>query len=1000
MQIDFLKKYFYMNTKARTDFSLLTKGIGWIIFGISTLVYYLTVEPTVSFWDSGEFIASAYTLGIPHPPGAPLFILIARLFSLFSFGDTSQIAFMINMVSVICSGFTIFFLYHILILIGKKMINGDHPDKGISRKMVLISSAAIGSFIFAFTDSFWFSASETEVYSMSSLFTAIVIWAMLKWQNIETASEENKWLIFIAYLMGLSFGVHLLNLLAIPCLALLYYFKKIKTHSTRNLAFTFLISGIILFTLLYGLVVSANIAKNLEVFLVNSLGLPFGSGVIFFGLLLASSLIYGVYYTNKNHLVTLNTIFLSAVFVFIGYSSYTTIVIRSAYNPPVNQNNPANLMNFIFYLNMDQYPTRPLLYGPYYTAELIDQKNGKPFYVKGKNRYEVAYHKIENTYNPAQSTIFPRTYSTFQPQHPQEYEQILGLQKGQTPSFRDNLYFLFKHQIGHMYLRYLMWNFAGREGSINGAGWLSPVDAFKSVPALIKNDKARNNYFMLPLLLGIFGMWYTYRKNRESFWLIATLFIMTGVALVVYLNGPPSEPRERDYIYTGSFFAFAIWIGLGIIALNDWLRKISRNEILTSAAVTLCCVAIPVLMLWQNWDDHDRSKRYFSVDASRNLLSSCAPNAILFTGGDNDTYPLWYLQEVEGFRTDVRVVVLSYFNTDWYIDQKKRSIRESEALPISLERSNYKQGGLNDVLPVIANPKIKEPIDVSQFLELIKKEHFALQISTSLGKLNSLPSKSLSLNIHSSDLKNAAFIPEDKKQFVADKMIFKVKESRLEKKDLVILDLLDTNRWERPIYFNNTSLSGVNIDLNGYVVQEGDTFRLLPTKNPSDEMIVNTDVMFENMMNKSQFRQLDNPDIYYNGNYEMHAAFARSNFNVLAENLIKEKDYERAREVIERSLKVIPDQGVPYDFSTVDTVKLLVELKDFDKAGEISDIMGKRADEFLTWYTDLAPERYRREASIYLFALQNFSRVYKEAGMDDKALYYQQLFLKHYNKLS
>lgn len=648
---------------------------------------------------------------------------------------------------------------------------------------------------------------------------------------------------------------------------------------------------------------------------------------------------------------------------------------------------------------MESYPSRPLLYGPYFHAELVDQQKGNPVYIQENGRYVVSYHKIENIYEPAKSTIFPRIYSTLMPEHIEAYKEILNLNNQEEPTFLNNLSFFFSHQVGHMYLRYLMWNFSGRASDINNASWLSPLQIFEKVPELIAKNKARNNYLMLPLILALAGVFFSFKMNKKSFWIICSLFIMTGFALVVYINAPPIEPRERDYIFIGSFYAFSFFIGMGVLGIHKFLlnRKLSLGY---TTVCSLICLAVPMIMLIENWDDHDRSNRYFSVDVAKNILRSVEENAILFTGGDNDTYPLWYVQEVEGFRTDVRIVVLPFFNSDWFLDQNKRSVRNSEPLPISLENKHYRQGGLNDVIPVMENANLKEPLDISQYLELVKREHPAIQIQTSLGNLNYLPSKKLSLRIDKENILEKGIVPSNNGDLLADQIIYEAKGRQLEKKDLMILDLIDTNRWERPIYFNTTSLNSININLQEYVIQEGDTFRLLPVKSSSKEMMVDIEKMYENLMNKYQYREMNNPDAYYHGYYNMYAASSRANFNTLAAGLIEEGEIKRAKNVLNKSFEAFPDYSIPYDFSSIDTVNLLLKLEEKAKADEVALVMKERADEFLSYFS-LNPDKiYNREVSLYLIALQKFSRFYNEAGYDKEAIMFQNSFKEHFQKIA
>ena len=664
---------------------------GWTIFLIATVVYWMTVAPSASYWDCGEFIAVSYKLEVPHPPGAPLFLLIGRLFSFLANGNLEKVAYWINMVSVVSSGFTILFLYWSITLLGRKLFRLKKGEETLTQTLLVIGGGIVGALAYTFTDSFWFSSEEAEVYAMSSFFTAFVFWAILKWEVIEDESMANKWIILIAYMMGLSIGVHLLNLVTIPALALIFYFKKYRI-SRWGLIGTLVISGFVII-LINDIIIPGlpSLAGTVEIFFVNSLGLPFGTGIIFFSVLLIAAIAYGIYYSQVKENVWLNTAMLGITFILIGYGSYAMLVIRSNYNPPIDENDPGNIVSFVSYLKREQYGSRPLLYGQYFDAEITDQKQGAPVYVKGKEKYEIADRKVEYEYDPKRSTILPRAYSS-DPRHVQAYRQWMGLKDDENPNFIDNMIFMIRYQVGYMYMRYFMWNFAGRESDIQGATWLSPLDAFKDVPAVYANNKARNNYFMLPLLLGIVGMFFQYKKDPKDFAVVGLLFFLTGVALVLYLNSPPVEPRERDYIYVGSFYAFAIWIGMGTMAFGNWLLLKMKNKIIAPIIATLITLIVPVIMAQQDWNDHDRSGRYFSVDSARNFLASCAPNAILFTGGDNDTFPLWYLQEVEGYRTDVRVIVLSYFNTDWYINQMTRQAYKSEALPFTLTEQQWRQG--------------------------------------------------------------------------------------------------------------------------------------------------------------------------------------------------------------------------------------------------------------------------------------------------------------------
>jgi hypothetical protein len=985
---------------------------GWVVFAITTLIYILTVEETASFWDCGEFIASSFKLQVPHPPGAPFFLLMGRIFSFLAFGDTSQVAFWINMISVLSSGFTILFLFWSISLLGRKLFKIKDSEITQTQAITTIGGSTIGALAYAFSDSFWFSAGEAEVYAMSSFFTAFVFWAILKWERIDDESKANRWLILIAYMMGLSIGVHLLNLVTIPALAMIYYYKKYQP-TTMGFIATMLISGLIILTILSGIIPGLpSLAGAFEIFFVNNLGLPFGSGIIAISILLLGGLIYGLIKTQNQKRQIINTALLSLAFVLIGYSSYAIIVIRSNYNTPIDQNNPDDIMSIVSYLKREQYGYRPLLHGRYFTAELTDQKRGKPVYVKGKDKYEIAQYRIENVYDPTQTTILPRIYSNDN-NHVARYQEVLGLKEGEVPSFTDNIKFLVKHQLGHMYFRYLLWNFAGRESDVQDAGWLTPWDSKKELPERYADNKARNNYLMLPLILGLVGMFFQYRRHEKGFWVVMLLFFLTGIGLILYLNSPPIEPRERDYIYVGSFYAFAIWIGFGTMAMADWLKKYLKD--LKAPAVAIgTSLLVPAIMAAEGWDDHDRSNRFFSVDSAINYLESCAPNAILFTGGDNDTFPLWYAQEVEGVRTDVRVIVLTYFATDWYIDQMRRATYESEPLPLSLSPKNYKQGGANDYVLVREDPRLKgQAVDLDQFLRLIREESDLLRLPTSFGdSVSVMPAKTIVLNVDSAEVMKKGIVPEGKEELVTNQMVIPIKGGALYKNDLALLDIIASNKWERPIYFNQTSLMNINLDLRDYVVQEGATFRLLPLdskkQRPSDTSLnteldfnprreqVNSEVMYDNMMNKFRWRELDNPTTYYNSeDYKDKAVSVhRSYLNNLAKSLIAENKTDKARDVLLKGLEIMPDKAVPFGIYNAESVSLLFQVGEAEKALEVSRILSKRADEELSYLTRKGVTN--RDTYINLRILDVLRNTMKSMGQAEEAQVLEETFLQHY----
>ena len=965
------------------DYRRINNLTGWIVFLIASLIYVVTIEETASFWDPGEFIAVAYKLQVPHPPGAPFFLLVYRMFGFLAFGDGLEVAYWMNVGSALFSGFTILFLFWSITLLGRKLFQIEKGNESKGHTITLMGAGIIGALAYAFTDSFWFSAVEAEVYSMSSFFTAIVIWAFLKWDVIEDPTEENRYMIFIAYLIGLSIGVHLLNLVAIPALALIVYFKKYKSPNLKGGIIAFALGGVAL-VIINNIIIPGlpSLAGSMEIFFVNSLGLPFGSGIIVFVFLFIGALVAAIRYSIQRQKVVLNTVLLSLTFVLIGYGSYALIVIRANADPVINENDPKDIISFVSYLKREQYGYRPLIHGQYFTADVMDQKEGDPVYAKGKDKYEIVDYQLVNEYDPEKTTLLPRIYST-QERHQELYRSKLGLREGEEPTFGDNLYFMFSHQLGHMYLRYFMWNFSGRESDFSDAPWIGLLETFTiDYPEYITNNKAHNNYLMLPLLLGLIGLFFQARYDARSFCVTLLLFLMMGVVLVLYLNSPPVEPRERDYIYVGSFYAFAIWIGIGVMAIAHSIGKMNKNFAVAGMIATLIAFPVPAILAIQNWDDHDRSGRYFSVDSARNFLASCAPNAILFTGGDNDTFPLWYVQEVEGFRTDVRVIVLSYFDTDWYVEQMARPVNESAALDFTLENKNFKKG-TNDVLYVTER---LEAISLKEYLKLLKNESELLQLSSNFSSsINSVPSRNLILDIDVEKVLSTDVIPESMEDLVIPQMNLRIKGNYVTKGTMMLLDLIATNDWERPIYFNNTSLATIGIDLSDHVVMEGLTYRLLPIQKPDNqEELVNTELAYKNVMEDFSFRGMDNPDNYFDDEYRRFTANHRSALNSLTIALLEEDKMEMASDIQKLSLEKFPHEAIPYDLASGQSVPLLFEMGEDDLALDIIDKMSTRSVEMLEFYE--ATERpLDREASISIEMLRYFVPLLKERGYEELA---------------
>jgi hypothetical protein len=938
------------------NFKLLNKALGWTVFLVALITYTLTVEPTASFWDCGEFIACAFKLQVPHPAGAPFFLLIGRMASLFAGGDVTKVALMVNMVSVIASAFTILFMFWTISLLARKLFNKKGEELSQGEMIQVFGASLVGSLIYTFSDSFWFSAVEAEVYGMSSFFTAIVVWAAFRWELIEDEAASNRWLIFIAYLVCLSIGVHLLNLVAVPALALVYYYKRSKKITWKGGFLAFLGGMVALGIVNTGVITGLpSLGFTFEKLFVNGFGLPFGSGIIFFVIAIVGALVYGIRWAAKNGKVMLNTSLLAFAFILIGYSTYTIALIRSTYNPPINENNPSNVLNYVYYLKREQYGSRPLMYGPVYTAKLADIKRGEPIYRMGEDSYEAYDYSPEYEWDANGKMLLPRLWSS-DPNHVRLYQNALNIPAGQKPNLADNIGFMLNYQMGTMYWRYFLWNFWGRGSDIEKSGATDLFESKADLPSGLADNKGRTNYLALPIILGILGLLVQYFRRERDFIIQLLLFLFTGLALVVYLNSPPVEPRERDYIYVGSFYFFAIWAGLGVIGLVDFVLRFFKNEVAKAGLATVLCLGVPVLMATQAWDGHDRSGRYHQVDFAKNLLNSVAPNGILFTGGDNDTFPLWYAQEVEGFRTDVRVCNLSLLGTEWYIEQMKRKTYESEPLPISFTMDQYNKG-INDQIPFYAKDieSVKSGIDLKEFLQLVKTNSPAIQIPISTGEtINTLPSSNLYLTYNPEKIKAQGFVPKGLDGFLSGVMSWNIGERDLLKNDLMVLEIIAENNWERPIYFSSTLSTNSYLNLKSHMQLEGYSYRLMPfAVNQQDtDGFVNSDVMYDNMMNKTFWRGLDNPDIFYDSEtyLKVPVVTARYSFLRLAEQLVNEQDTVRAVKALDKAMEVMPDKSIPYDQLTSNFVLFYYNLGENTKAKKIADVMIKRADESLGYF--------------------------------------------------
>ena len=929
------------------NFKQLNNIVGWLTFLVAAVTYLLTIEPTASFWDCGEFITTSYKLEVGHPPGAPFFMILGRFFTILG-GSPSNAAVMINAMSALASAFTILFLFWTITHLAKKLIKPQGETYTMGQTIAILGAGVVGALAYTFSDTFWFSAVEGEVYASSSLFTALVFWAILKWENEADEPHANRWIILIAYLMGLSIGVHLLNLLAIPAIVFVYYFRKYPL--TRNgilisLAASLLILGVVMYGIIPGVITAAS---WFELMFVNGVGLPYNTGAIIYAFLLIGGLVYGILYTIRKKKVLWNTILLGVTVILIGYSSFAMIVIRSSANPPMDQNSPDNVFALLGYLNREQYGDRPLLYGQYYNTPLDKYVDDKPYYIQKNGKYVVADMRQKPVFDSNLSTVFPRMYSR-ESEHIEAYKQWADIkgrkvtvtdEDGQAktielPTFGENLTFFLRYQIGHMYFRYFMWNFSGRQsdiqsnGEITNGNWITGINFIdsirlgdqKTLPQEFKNNKANNAYYMLPFILGIIGIVFMYNRGiegKKDLWTVFLLFIMTGLAIVVYLNQTPLQPRERDYAYAGSFYAFTIWIGIGVLGIYELLKKYMPDSTSAGIAGGLSLLLVPVVMGAQNWDDHDRSNRYTCRDFGANYLKTCAPNAVIFTNGDNDTFPLWYNQEVEGVRRDMRVCNLSYFQTDWYIDQMKRKAYESAPLPISFEHDSYVQGK-RDVIYLMEDPRLKGSVELKQALDFVKDDNPRTKLEQAEGAAY-IPSKKLYMVVDKEAvIKNKAVNPQDYDKIVDTLKIDLSSRHYITKDELMVLDMIATNNWERPLYFAITVGRDKYINLQDYFQLEGLAYRLVPIKTENNDGGLNmgkvdSKVMYENVMNNFKWGNMNDPKVYIDENNARMMMNIRNTFNRLAETLVAEGQTDKATQVLDRGVELIPHKIVPYNY--------------------------------------------------------------------------------------
>ena len=1052
--------------------------VGWLTFIIAATVYCMTIEPTASFWDCPEFITTGYKLEVGHPPGAPFFMLTANLFSQFA-SDATTVAKMVNYMSALMSGTCILFLFWSITHLVRKLIIKDENNITTGQLITIMGSGLVGALVYTFSDTFWFSAVEGEVYAYSSLFTAVVFWLILKWEDVADQPHSDRWIILIAYLTGLSIGVHLLNLLCLPAIVLVYYYKKVPNANAKGSLLALFGSMVLVGIVLYGIVPGVvKVGGWFELLFVNSMGLPFNTGVIVYIIILAASIIWGVYesYTETSRprmnisfmltiallgipfyghgassviigiivlaalglylfakkldqkyqisARTMNTALLCTMMIMVGYSSYALIVIRSTANTPMDQNSPEDIFTLGEYLGREQYGTRPLFYGQAYSSKVeLEVKDG--YCVPVEANSTTKYIRKEKTsadekdsyievpgrveYKYAQNMLFPRMYSSAHAAQYKGWVDINGVDVPydecgnaimvNIPTQWENIKFFFRYQLNFMYWRYFMWNFAGRQNDLQGSGeiehgnWITGIPFIDNwlvgdqslLPQELKDNKGHNVFYCLPLLLGIIGLlWQAYRgqKGVQQFWVVFFLFFMTGIAIVLYLNQTPSQPRERDYAYAGSFYAFAIWVGMGVAGIIKLLQDYAKmKELPASVLVSVLCLLVPIQMASQTWDDHDRSGRYVARDFGQNYLMSLqeSGNPIIFTNGDNDTFPLWYNQETEGFRTDARTCNLSYLQTDWYIDQMKRPAYDSPSLPITWDRVEYVEG-TNEYIQI--RPEIKQTIDAlyaqanssdnPEALQNVRNEFgedpYELKnilkywIRSEKEGLHVIPTDSIVIKIDKEAVRRSGMkIPEALGDSIPDHMNILLRDDNgrpkraLYKSELMMLEMLAHANWERPMYMAITVGRENQLGMDKHFIQEGLASRFTPFETKKLGATVDSEKMYDNLMNKFKFGGIDKPGIYIDENVMRMCYTHRRVFAQLIEQLMKEGKKDKALAALDYAEKMIPAYNVPYDWQNgaVQMAEAYYQLGETEKADKIMDALANKAIEYLTWYLSL-----------------------------------------------
>ena len=1063
--------YYKFMSMANFNFKQWNLILGWVAFGIAFLTYALTVEPTVGFWDTGEYILTSSKLEVGHPPGAPLFQMLGAFFSIFA-SEPEQIGHVLNIMSAAASAFTILFMFWTIVLLLQN-IAGKETELNSDKKAAILGAAFVGSLSFAFTDSFWFNAVETEVYAMATLIMAVMFYLGLRWEKEMNTSRGNRWLILISFIVGLSFGVHFMGLLTIPAIGLLYYFKNYKTITPKN----FILANIVVIAILLFVfkLLAPNILRYfsaLEIFFVNRIGLPFNSGTIIALILLVLLVYYGLNLSKKKGYVFLNTGLLCITFIIIGFTTWLMLPIRANANVPVNENNPSSARELLAYYNLEQYPKTHLFYGPQFTDQYAGLDENQP-YVDDKPKYEkdkksgsyVIVNDYENAiqnYNSDHGSLLPRMWSgehaenymiysgalefSIKPEYSMQnelrglvnnfrkaitegevdyegyhdflktYGRYLDIEK---PSLIDNIYYLFDYQIGYMYWRYFMWNFSGRQDDIQGkmdlhGNWLTGINFIdeyllgisqKNLPSDVLNNKARNTYYLLPLLLGLIGLFFVFNRDKKVFWTMLVFFLFTGIAIQVYTNVRPFEPRERDYSLVGSFYVFTLWIGIGVYAFIDKFHTFSKSKLIAPAISVLCLVAVPGILISQNWDDHDRSNRRTAHAMAVNYLESCAPNAIIFTIGDNDTFPLWYAQEIEGIRRDVRVVCTSLFNVDWYIDQMKRKAYDSDPIPSKLTHDQYKWGTRDYIIKEVVT---KDTLGINQFMDFISSDDERTKYGYVLEQqgyqtkgqrnqdlnANYAPTEYVRIPVNKEAvLKNGIVAAKDADKIV-DYIDIKITGQVIMKNRMMMLDIIAQNNWERPIYFSGGAFGDDDyIWMKDYLQLDGFAYKLVPIKTPVQKGSpfmgrIDTEKMY-NLIKNWEWGNSGNPGVYHDVETRKNSITYRGHMARLIEDLINEKQLDKAEEITDLAIEKMPVDIFGYYTFLEPFIGAYYEVDAKEKARELYQKVAVKYQENLNYFGQVSDDNQSKYIQNVYFDIERYKGL-----VDTVSLYENKDFIK------